>query len=84
MRLVATLCGYTEHELISNFDPSLSALVHKIGKSKEELIDELNRKYNGYFFGVDGCDISETVLNPFQVNCALSFQDVNEDYWSLS
>jgi hypothetical protein len=80
-----TLCGFTEHELVSNFDPFIQTLSEEDGVPPDKLITNLKEKYNGYSFGISKSKISETVLNPFQVSCALSFQeDVDDDYWSIS
>ena len=60
----ATLLGYTEEELETNFSPSLHAHAEVMGLSYENYRAELRRWYNGYRFSPD----TETrVYNPVAI-----------------
>jgi len=72
----ATLLGYTQAELESNFPDYIDALAVAIGKSRAETIAELRDWYNGYRFE----ETAETVYNPVSVmKCFYEMKFKN--YW---
>jgi len=72
----ATLLGYTQTELESNFSEHITALAAAIGKSRAETIVELRDWYNGYRFE----ETSETVYNP--VSVMKCFHEMKfKNYW---
>lgn len=60
----ATMLGYTQQELESNFAEELDATATQLQLSKEELLDQLRWWYNGYRFHSD----ADRVYNPVSVN----------------
>jgi hypothetical protein len=44
------VCGISADELTGTFKPDLEALAEKTGKSYEETVTEMHRRYNGYHF----------------------------------
>ena len=75
----ADLCGITEEELLTYFQPGIKALSNKMGWTNEETIDELRRNYDGYRFSKAGKD----VYNPWSVLNAMEFSEI-EGYWDLT
>jgi hypothetical protein len=71
----ATLVGYTQDELVNNFDEYIEKAAKKIQYSKEELLQDIKRWYNGYSW--DGVS---SVYNPYSV--LLFFQKNSfESHW---
>ena len=60
----ATMLGYTQQELESNFAEELEATATQLQLSKAELLDQLRWWYNGYRFHPD----ADRVYNPVSVN----------------
>ncbi|MDR0713374.1 MAG: ATP-binding protein [Bacteroidales bacterium] len=58
----ATLCGITQEELESNFPEHLAAVTGKLSMTREELLDNIRKWYNGYSW-----DGKTSVYNPFSV-----------------
>ena len=58
----ATLVGYTQEELVDNFDEYIEKTAFKIGYSKEELLQSIKTWYNGYSW-----DAVTSVYNPYSV-----------------
>lgn len=75
----ATLCGITQSELESNFDPELTALADRRGLSRAECLERMRRTYNGYKFHPD----AESVYNPFSTLNALGRREFG-DFWFQS
>jgi len=72
----ATLLGYTQEELEANFPDYIDALAQKLGKPKEQALDDLRLWYNGYRFHQD----APTVYNP--VSVMKCFQELEfKNYW---
>ncbi len=71
----ATMFGYTQEELEANFGDRLAALTSN--RSKDELMQEIKKWYNGYRFEEN----AQTVYNP--VSLAKFFQSNGEfkNYW---
>jgi hypothetical protein len=57
----ADICGITQEELESNFEPEIEAVIKDTGKSLQEYMDNLRRYYNGYRFS----EKQVKVYNPF-------------------
>lgn len=72
----ATLCGYTKAEIEFNFIPHLEAFATKHGKSSFEVVELLEKWYDGYSFEW-GCD---KIFNPFSVLSALQDKKIS-NYW---
>jgi hypothetical protein len=70
------ICGISAEELTGTFKPDLEALAEKSGKSYEETVTEMHKRYNGYHFSEN----SEGMFNPFSVlNTLVKFK--LEYYW---
>jgi hypothetical protein len=71
----ATMLGYTEEELLSNFNGYLDKTAAKRKETKEELIAEIRDYYDGFSF-----DGEERLYNPFST---LNFFDdaTFKNYW---
>jgi len=59
----ATMLGYTQNELETNFAEHIEAAAQKLNTSREDLLKKLKEWYDGFCFEAD----SETVYNPFSV-----------------
>jgi len=46
----AGICGISASELVQNFEPEIAALALKLGKTFDETLGELEKRYNGYHF----------------------------------
>lgn len=72
----ATMLGYTQQELESNFAEELDATATEISLSREALLAKIRLWYNGYRFEEN----AETVYNPVSVNTFFSFKKF-ENFW---
>ena len=72
----AGICGITAEEMLTQMSDDIDCLAEKLGKSREETIQELKDHYDGYHFTWPSPD----VFNPFSLlNC---FADGKTDsYW---
>ena len=68
----ATMLGYTEEELSTNFEEHLRAHAAKMGKSYEDYRAEMKRWYNGFRFARN---VATTVYNPISVAYTLVNQE---------
>ena len=59
------LCGFTEADLQGALQPYLQAGAGNLGKTVEDVTQELRDHYNGYCFGHPG--LSENVYNPYSL-----------------
>ncbi|MGN0206062.1 MAG: AAA family ATPase, partial [Muribaculaceae bacterium] len=57
----AAICGFTKEELVEQFAEHIDALAEKEGKTHDEIVKELEYRYNGYHFTWPSPDI----FNPF-------------------
>ncbi|WP_056928545.1 ATP-binding protein, partial [Candidatus Symbiothrix dinenymphae] len=71
----ATICGYTQAELESNFDAHIELLAAKEQTTKQATIDEIRRWYDGYSW--DGFNF---VYNPFSTLLLFAAR-VFKDHW---
>ena len=59
----SALCGITNNELLTVFDPDIQLLANRYHCSKEEMIDMLKLNYDGYHFS----GVSEDIYNPYSL-----------------
>lgn len=59
----SSLCGISESELITNFDPDIHILAKKLNISYKETCSMLKNRYDGYHFVQD----TEGMYNPFSI-----------------
>jgi hypothetical protein len=71
----ATMLGYTQDELIANFEPYIDRSADKLGISRDELLSEVRDYYDGFSF-----DGENRLYNPFST---LNFFDDTKfkNYW---
>ncbi|MCR5838469.1 MAG: ATP-binding protein [Kiritimatiellae bacterium] len=75
----ATLFGYTHDEVKRFFPQSIAALGEKLGKSPEEMFDEIVKWYDGYRFHQD----AEPVINPVSLGLCFKKKELG-NWWSLT
>ena len=73
----ATLCGLTLSEIEANFAPEIDRLVAYHGGTREEMIEELTRRYDGYHFSSG--DVPN-VFNPFSLLSVME-KRLFQNYW---
>jgi len=59
----AEICGISETELLEQFQPELHQLAKKTGKTYDETVAELKKRYDGYRFTSEGV----SMYNPFSL-----------------
>ncbi|MDR1636565.1 MAG: AAA family ATPase [Treponema sp.] len=59
----AGVCGISAEELTGTFGPDIETLAEKNGKTYDEALAEMHKRYNGYHFSPG----SEGIFNPFSV-----------------
>jgi hypothetical protein len=72
----ATLCGITEEELQNNFKPLFEPLAKELGQTKTQMLKEIKRWYNGYYFHRN----APGVYNPYSVLSLFRHREFN-NYW---
>ena len=72
----ATMLGYTQAELESNFAEEIEAVSIQLKMTRTELLDKMRLWYNGYRFHVN----SETVYNPVSINLFFNQKEF-ENFW---
>ncbi|MCC8037231.1 MAG: ATP-binding protein [Bacteroidales bacterium] len=75
----ATICGFTQEELASNFNRALASLADEKEWSMEYLMAQLKQKYDGYRF--TGKNV--LVYNPFSIVNCLEKMSL-DNYWVYS
>jgi len=71
----STICGYTKEEIVNNYDDWLNLFAKEEKITKDELLEEIKRWYNGYSW-----DLVNYVYNPFSLLNA--FQKTSfQNYW---
>ena len=78
-RAYSSVCGITEEELKSNFQPEIEALSESEQLTYEETLEKLKQTYDGYLF-IDG---GVHVYNPFSLLNVFSDR-MFFDYWFQS
>lgn len=61
-RAFATLLGWTEQEVMANFQPHLQRVAEEVGLPMPALLEEVRKYYNGYSW-----DGANTLYNPFSL-----------------
>ena len=72
----ASICGITEEELLTQLSAYIDHLADALRCTREETIEQLKRKYDGYHFTWPSPDI----YNPFSLLNAFANEEIN-DYW---
>ncbi|MDY5119311.1 MAG: AAA family ATPase, partial [Muribaculaceae bacterium] len=72
----AAICGITKEELVEQFAGHIDALAEKMGKTHDEMVEELAYRYDGYHFTWPSPDI----FNPFSLLNALGRQKL-DNFW---
>jgi len=72
----AGICGISEAELTNFFEPEIRTLAEELGKTYDETLAELKKRYNGYHFAKN----SEGIYNPYSLLRTFAAGDIN-DYW---
>lgn len=75
-RSYSGICGITEAEMVSCFEPEVRALAEEQGLDFQTCLGELRRMYDGYHFGID----TDGVYNPFSILNAFYQKDFGM-YW---
>ena len=73
----ATMCGYTEKELIDNFHTQLEALAKKTNEEYKSFLQGVKDWYDGYKFSPDG----ENVYNPVSLAKFIENKGRFNNYW---
>lgn len=72
----ADICGWTEHELIENFQSGIASLAEKRSESFDNTLKALRDYYDGYLFSEEG----SRLYNPFSMLKALKNRKI-EPFW---
>lgn len=72
----ATMLGYTQVELESNFSEEITKTAAQMGLGREALLEQMRLWYNGYRFHPD----AERVYNPVSVNLFFDVRDF-QNFW---
>jgi hypothetical protein len=72
----ASICGITQAELESNFEPEIKQLADSDNLTYEDTLKKLKERYNGYRFS----KAEVTVYNPFSTIKVLKVSEF-DDYW---
>jgi hypothetical protein len=72
----AGICGISAAELVQNFEPEIKTLALKLGKTYDEMLGELKKRYDGYHFARK----SEGMYNPYSLLRTFFAGDLR-DYW---
>jgi len=59
----AEICGISEAELLTQFQPELHSLAKTTGKTYDETVAEVKKRYDGYRFS----EQSASIYNPFSI-----------------
>jgi hypothetical protein len=71
----ATICGYTQEELESNFAEHINATAERLSMTNEKLIEKIRKWYDGYTW-----DGKTSVYNPFSTLMFFENQKFS-NYW---
>ena len=75
-KLYASICGITQTELETNFQPDIQVLANEQDCTYQEVLAALKRWYDGYLFHPAG----EGMYNPYSVLSALVKKEI-KSYW---
>jgi hypothetical protein len=73
----AGICGLTQEEIETDFEPEIESVLKNTGRSREGYIEELRHFYNGYRFSKDPL----TVYNPLGILKHFYSGGEFSDYW---
>jgi Predicted AAA-ATPase/PD-(D/E)XK nuclease superfamily len=73
----ATLCGYTQEELLSYFLPNIQKIALKSNLKEADCIDKITKWYNGFCFSRTA---EQKVYNPYSILLFLQKKDFS-NYW---
>jgi len=71
------ICGITQNELETCFEPEITAVLENNGKNREKYFEELRRFYNGYRFSKKPL----TIYNPFGILQHFNSEGEFSPYW---
>jgi hypothetical protein len=72
----AGICGISTSELVQNFEPEIIELALKLGKTYDETLGELKKRYDGYHFAEN----AEGMYNPYSLLRTFAAGKLR-DYW---
>ena len=72
----ASICGITKDELVEQFTGHIDALAEEMGKTHDEIVEELAYRYDGYHFTWPSPDI----FNPYSLLNALAYRKL-DNFW---
>ena len=72
----AAICGITEEEMITQMSPYIDRLADSLDISREETLQKLKERYDGYHFTWPSSDI----YNPFSLVNAFAYNEI-DNYW---
>ena len=72
----AGICGISASELVENFEPEIHVLAEELGKTYDETLGELKKRYDGYHFAKN----SEGMYNPYSLLRTFAAGEL-QDYW---
>lgn len=75
----ATLCGFTEEELLCTYKKGIEEFAEENDKTFDNAVDELRKHYDGYHFSAK----SKGVYNPYSIINALDDKSLT-NYWFSS
>ncbi len=75
-REFSEICGITQEELEANFQPEIKSIAERYNYTKDEVLAELKKRYDGYLFNEEG----KHVYNPFSLLGALDAHEFR-NYW---
>lgn len=76
MKAYSAICGITEEEMRTQMGRHIERFAKTLGIGKEEMMQKLKDKYDGYHFTWPSPDI----YNPFSLMSAFEYQEL-ENYW---
>lgn len=75
----AAICGITHKELTEHFGEGIEKIAGRYGYSKEDTLEVMTQKYDGYRFTLD----KTRVFNPYSVMSVMK-SGVIKNYWTMS
>ena len=73
----ATICGYTQEELLSYFSSDINKIATKLNLNETDCIDKITKWYNGFCFSRTS---EPKVYNPYSILLFLQKKDFS-NYW---
>ncbi|MCF7799422.1 ATP-binding protein [Candidatus Babeliales bacterium] len=85
-KTVSTMLGYTKKEILENFADYIARFAKKKQITKDQMMQELTKWYDGYCFQIPSnkeIEQSYKIYNPFSILLALKTQNI-DNYWFQS